>query len=216
MSALIFDGIIAGLILSTMLGPAFFMLMEVSIRRGVRAGLAFDVGIFISDIVYILVALIFYSQVAKFVTGNNQGIAEILVGAVFIFLGVVTYLKKPKELVVDEVGNVIHSSKDYFILALKGFLLNMANPLIILYWFIVITKASKHITSAESWRGSIFIYLSVILGVYFVIDFIKILIAKRLRSLITQRILETLNQFIGVIFLLFGIILIARGVLNTV
>jgi threonine/homoserine/homoserine lactone efflux protein len=216
LSALIFDGIIAGLILSTMLGPAFFMLMEVSIRRGVRAGLAFDIGIFISDIVYILVALIFYSQVAKFVTGNNQGLVQILVGVVFIFLGMVTYLKKPKEVMVDEVGNVIHSSKDYFILALKGFLLNMANPLIILYWFIVITEASKHITSAESWRGSIFIYLSVILGVYFVIDFIKILIAKRLRSLITQRILETLNQFIGVIFLLFGIILIARGVLNTV
>jgi hypothetical protein len=41
------------------------------------------------------------------------------------------------------------------------------------------------------------------------------LIAKKLRSLITNRILETLNQFIGVIFLLFGIVLIARGVLNT-
>jgi threonine/homoserine/homoserine lactone efflux protein len=198
-----------------MLGPAFFILMEVTIRRGVRAGLAFDVGIFISDIVYILVAFFFYSQVAKFMTGENQGAIQIMVGIVFLFLGVVTYLKKPKEVKVDEVGKVIHSSKDYVILVLKGFGLNMANPLIILYWFIVITEAAKHAVNTDSWKSSIFIYLCVILSVYFAIDFVKMLIAKKLRSIITNRILETLNQFIGVIFLLFGIILIARGILKT-
>lgn len=215
MGALIFDGIIAGLILSIMLGPAFFILMEVTIRRGVRAGLAFDVGIFVSDILYILIAFLFYSQVAKFMTGENQGTIQILVGIIFLFLGTVTYLKKPKPVKVDEVGKVIHSSKDYLILALKGFILNMANPLIILYWFIVITEAAKHAVLTDSWKTSIFLYLSVILGIYFAIDVVKILIAKKLRSLITARILEALNQFIGVIFLLFGIVLIARGVLNT-
>ncbi len=198
-----------------MLGPAFFILMEVTIRRGVRAGLAFDVGIFVSDILYILIAFLFYSQVAKFMTGENQGTIQILVGIIFLFLGTVTYLKKPKPVKVDEVGKVIHSSKDYLILALKGFILNMANPLIILYWFIVITEAAKHAVLTDSWKTSIFLYLSVILGIYFAIDVVKILIAKKLRSLITARILEALNQFIGVIFLLFGIVLIARGVLNT-
>ncbi len=198
-----------------MLGPAFFILMEVTIRRGVRAGLAFDVGIFISDVFYILIAFLFYSQVAKFMTGENQGIIQILVGIIFLFLGTVTYLKKPKPVKVDEVGKVIHSYKDYLILALKGFILNMANPLIILYWFIVITEAAKHALLTDSWEMSLFIYLCVILAVFFSIDVVKILIAKKLRSLITPRILEALNQFIGVIFLLFGVVLIAKGVLNT-
>jgi threonine/homoserine/homoserine lactone efflux protein len=215
LGALIFDGIIAGLILSIMLGPAFFILMEVTIRRGVRAGLAFDVGIFISDVLYILIAFLFYAQVAKFMTGENQGIIQILVGIIFLFLGTVTYLKKPKPVKVDEVGKVIHSSKDYFLLALKGFVLNMANPLIILYWFIVITEAAKHALLTDSWKMSLFIYLCVILAVFFSIDVVKILIAKKLRSIITPRILEALNQFIGVIFLLFGVVLIAKGVLNT-
>ncbi len=215
MGALIFDGIIAGLILSIMLGPAFFVLMEVTIRRGVRAGLAFDAGIFISDVLYILIAFLFYSQVAKFMNGENQGIIQILVGIIFLFLGTVTYLKKPKPVKVDEVGKVIHSSKDYLLLTLKGFVLNVANPLIILYWFIVITEAAKHAFLTDSWKTSILLYLCVILAVFFSIDIVKILIAKKLRPLITPRILEALNQFIGVIFLLFGIVLIARGVLNS-
>lgn len=215
MVGLITDGIIAGLILSTMLGPVFFVLIEISIRRGARAALAFDFGVFVSDVLYILLAYLFYFQVAKFMNDENQGFIQIFVGIVFIFLGLVTYLKKPKKVKVDEVGKIIHSSKDYVILAFKGFFLNKANPLVILYWFIVITEASKHSTQNTEVSYPIFINLSVILAVYFLMDFFKIMIAKRLRPLITDKRLETLNHFIGVIFLLFGIVLMARGVFIT-
>ncbi|MEY3438093.1 MAG: hypothetical protein RL265_678, partial [Bacteroidota bacterium] len=44
-----------------MIGPVFFVLLETSIRKGARAALALDLGVLLSDLVYILIAYVFYS-----------------------------------------------------------------------------------------------------------------------------------------------------------
>ena len=46
------------------------------------------------------------------------------------------------------------------------------------------------------------------------IDFLKILGAKKLRPLVTEKRLNTLNHFIGIIFLGFGALLLIRGILK--
>ena len=56
MIELVINGIIFGLILSFLLGPAFFILLETSINRGFRAAVAFDFGVLSSDMVYIALA----------------------------------------------------------------------------------------------------------------------------------------------------------------
>ncbi len=61
-----------GFLLSVMVGPAFFVLLEISITKGIRAALALDLGIFISDLLYILFALSFVDQVATFNSGENK------------------------------------------------------------------------------------------------------------------------------------------------
>jgi threonine/homoserine/homoserine lactone efflux protein len=42
----VFKGILTGLILSISLGATFFMLVETSITRGLKAALAFDLGLY--------------------------------------------------------------------------------------------------------------------------------------------------------------------------
>ena len=69
---LILKGIVTGFILSIMIGPVFFVLLETSIRRGVRAALTVDIGVFLSDVIYVLIAYIFYSQVSAIVSGENE------------------------------------------------------------------------------------------------------------------------------------------------
>ena len=60
---LILKGIVTGFVLSIMIGPVFFVLLETSIRRGVKAAIAFDLGVLLNDIFYILIAFVFYKQV---------------------------------------------------------------------------------------------------------------------------------------------------------
>ena len=52
---LILKGIVTGFVLSIMVGPAFFVLLETSIRKGARAALSFDAGVLLSDFIYILI-----------------------------------------------------------------------------------------------------------------------------------------------------------------
>ena len=74
----------------------------------------------------------------------------------------------------------------------KGFILNFFNPMVIFYWFSILTIHGKE---------SQLPFVLIILITYFSIDFLKILGAKKLRPLVTEKRLNTLNHFIGIIFL---------------
>lgn len=213
MFELVIKGIVTGFILSIMIGPVFFVLLETSIRRGVRAALAFDLGVLLSDVIYVLIAYIFYSQVSALMSGGNQGLLKLIGGVLFLVYGVMTYFKKPKEMKVDEVGNVIHKSSDYVMLSLKGFFLNFANPLVIFYWFSVITLGAKNASHSDPNDNSILFYIGVILITFFSFDLLKVFGAKKLRPLVTDKVLIILNHFIGIVFACFGIFLVAQGIM---
>jgi len=209
-------GIVTGFILSIMIGPVFFVILETSIRRGVKAALALDLGVLISDLVYILIAYVFYSEVSGLINGENKGILKLIGGILFVVYGAFTFFKKPKEEKVDEVGNVVQNSSDYFMLALKGFLLNFANPLVIFYWFSVITMGAKNSEHAGTNENSILFFLGVILVTFFSFDLLKILGAKKLRPLVTEKLLVALNHLIGIVFFGFGIFLVIQGIIGKV
>ncbi len=196
-----------------MIGPVFFLLMEVSIRKGIRSAIAFDLGVLLSDLIYILIAYVFYSEVASITGGGkNNEIAKIIGGILFIVYGFFTFFKKLKPAPLDDEGKIIQNQKDYIVLLLKGFVLNIANPFVILYWFSVMTLASKEsqadITSGDS--SPIMFFISIILITYFAIDILKIIGAKKLRPLVTDNLLKALNQLTGLVFLCFGLFLIIK------
>jgi threonine/homoserine/homoserine lactone efflux protein len=209
-------GIVTGFILSIMIGPVFFVILETSIRRGVKAALALDLGVLISDLVYILIAYVFYSEVSGLINGENKGVLKLIGGILFVIYGALTYFKKTKEEKVDEVGNVVQKTNDYFMLALKGFLLNFANPLVIFYWFSVITMGAKNSEHAGTNENSILFFLGVILVTFFSFDLLKILGAKKLRPLVTEKLLVALNHLIGIVFFGFGIFLVIQGIMGEV
>jgi threonine/homoserine/homoserine lactone efflux protein len=200
-----------------MIGPVFFILLETSIRKGVRSAIAFDIGVLFSDFIYILIAYVFYSQVASITgDGKNNENAKIVGGALFIIYGVVTFFKKLKAPQVDEEGNIIQNQKDYLLLFFKGFLLNFANPFVIFYWFSVMTLASKQSHSAINAGDSspIMYFITIMLVTFFSIDMLKIMGAKKLRPLVTDNLLKALNQLTGLVFVGFGLFLIIKIVLE--
>jgi len=210
---LVLKGIVTGFILSIMIGPVFFVLLETSIRRGIRAGLAFNAGVFMSDIIYILIAYLFFAQVHELAEGESRGIAQIIGGILFIIYGAVSFFKKPQSMEVSTT-NIKETTawKEYAMLSLKGFLLNFANPLVIFYWFSVITLGVGKVSDSEQTNNyGMLIYIIIILVTFFTVDVGKIVGAKQLRPLVTPRLLRALNQLIGIVFVVFGAILIARG-----
>src|SRR5690554_5520358 len=116
-----------------MLGPAFFVLLETSIKKGIRAALAFDAGVLISDIIYIVIAYVFIQQVEELSRGGDNALIRAIGGALFLVYGYVTFFKKVGTIEIKRTRKFSSDSKDYWILFIKGLLLNLANPLFIFF-----------------------------------------------------------------------------------
>jgi threonine/homoserine/homoserine lactone efflux protein len=50
------DAFFIGFFMAFMIGPVFFMLIQISILKGARAAIAFDIGVLLGDISFILIA----------------------------------------------------------------------------------------------------------------------------------------------------------------
>ncbi|MCC5924333.1 MAG: LysE family transporter [Crocinitomicaceae bacterium] len=212
MSELVLKGIVTGLILSIMLGPAFFVLLETSIRKGIRAALAFDAGIIIGDIIYIVIAYVFIKQVASLSSGTDNALIKIVGGVLFIVFGLIMFFKKISEKKFEQESKKFRNSKDYWLLFVKGLILNLANPLIIFYWFSVMALGKT--ANKDAFTGwDMFFYISIILFTFFTIDVLKIIGAKKLRPFITNNVLRSLNRITGSILFGFGGFLIINGAL---
>jgi|TARA_B110000908_G_scaffold23722_1_gene27061 threonine/homoserine/homoserine lactone efflux protein len=206
---LILKGIVTGFILSIMIGPVFFVLLETSITKGIKAAIALDLGVLVNDVVYVLIAFVFYNQVAELTKGDDASTLKLIGGVLFVIYGVVNFFKKVKETKVDP-ADIIGTAKGYFLLGLKGFLLNLANPMVIFYWFSVLTLGAENGGS----QSSLLAFVGIILFTFFSIDLLKIIGAKKLRPLLTRSLLVALNKLIGTVFVGFGIVLIIQGILG--
>jgi len=212
---LIAKGVVTGFILSIMIGPVFFVLLETSIRKGIRAAIAFDLGVILNDIVYIGIAFFFYNQVESLSEGQDNSMLRLIGGGLFITYGIHNFFKKVKEFDVEDDTTDIKSTRGYMLLALKGFLLNLANPLVVFYWFSVMTLGAKDAAEGGS-INSMLVFISAILITFFSIDLLKIVGAKSLRPLVTHRVLTGLNRLIGIVFFGFGAVLITQGIIGLV
>ena len=209
-----------GFLLSVMIGPVFFVLLETSITKGIKSALALDFGVLLSDVMYVLFAAIFVDQLKTLDTGNNKIIFGFVGGSIFIGYGLYNLFKKKAGLKNIENPEVLEltasiaatpsQTKDYFLLGLKGFLLNLANPLVIFYWMSVMSLATQ-VSPAKSSFPWEFLFVSIVLITFFGIDVLKILAAKKLQPLVTPNLLNALNRLIGIIFSLFGIFLILQN-----
>lgn len=200
-----------------MIGPVFFILLETSIKKGIRAGVAFDLGVFVSDLIYVLIAFLFYNEVKDLAEGQSREIVKSIGGIVFIIYGTYTLFKKPSLVEITTSKTREPSDwKEYRILALKGFLLNLANPLVIFYWFSVLSLGDSRHIEGLSTRMILFLFISTVLLTFFTVDLLKILGAKQLRPFITNRLLKALNLLIAIVFISFGVVLLVQGIIEKV
>ena len=215
---IVFHAFTIGLLLSLIPGPVFFVLLENSITKGIRSALAIDFGVMLSDFVYIVLSVLFVEQINTLLTGKNKELFDILGGLIFIVFGVINLIKKSKmhngDQELEEVTEKYHlkestdPKKNFGLMIAKGFLLNFANPLVIFYWLSMASVAKRE--SPDDSNGFLFLYLGIILTTFIAFDVIKIITAKKIRNLVTVKLLNLLNKFIGSVFIGFGLFFIFR------
>lgn len=218
----VFQAIGIGFLLSIMIGPVFFVLLEISITKGFKSAMIFDAGVLLSDLFYIVISLFFAYQLKGLGDVKNNLILSVLGGTLFIAYGVYNlFFKQVKmgtgaldEELLDseEKANKSTKKKDNSMLVLKGFMLNLLNPGVVIYWLAIIAKGFDLVAPYES-DAHIMIFITIILITFFGIDCLKAYVANKIKPLVTVKLLRGLNSLIGFIFLGTGIFLILRQLL---
>lgn len=222
---IILNGILSGLILSFLIGPVFFVLLETSIKKGALNAVFIDIGVLISDILYLLLAYFFAQEVLTKLQENE--FVKYIAGVVFIGMGIAAILKRDKpqkknEINVDEVLDDVDGQKDgkaslpdrfkkrtAVALILKGIGLNAINPGVLLYWIAACTAATEQLHIED---GQLIYYFTATLATMFGIDMLKIYFAGKLKTKLTPKTISYISIIIGGIFIVFGILFFFRNI----
>ncbi|MEW4922336.1 LysE family transporter [Algibacter sp. 2305UL17-15] len=205
-----FDDIITaipfGIILAFTIGPVFFVLLETSATKGFRSALIFDCGVMLADILFIIVA--FYSTNKLMEKIKDDPNFLIFGGVLLVAYGLISFIKTSKSFreIVREYHKV-EIKKGYGKLFLKGFLLNFINIGVLLGWVAFIVLGNS-LTESEN---GVVTFLSTILIVYFLVDLIKIVVAKKLKNKLTPRLIFKTKKVIALVILGFGVLLLVQG-----
>ena len=190
-----------GLLLSLMIGPVFFVLMETSATKGFRAGLSVDLGVIIADIVFITIA--YFSSYQLIEDLSNQPGLFVLGGMIISIYGLILYFKKKVE-----TKEVKANKGTYLALAVKGFLLNFINVGVLVFWLVVVIVV---VPSLDNNTNRVITFFTTVIAVYFSIDIIKILLAKQLKKKLTDAKIVMAKKILGVILVICGVVIIVKG-----
>lgn len=191
-------GITLGLLLAISVGPIVFTVIKQSISKGYKGGLAFIAGISCSDILLVIFSNLF-TNLFSILNAHKKGLADI--ASIFLILVGVFYLffKKPK--VVEQKGDIVKSN-GYAKTFVKGFIMNIFNPGIIVFW---LTTATTFIDHTLNQRLVIF---GTALLLALAADVAKVLLANKIRQKMTPHNIHVVNRINGAILIAFGIVII--------
>jgi threonine/homoserine/homoserine lactone efflux protein len=203
----ILAGIPWGIFLSFMIGPVFFILLETSISKGFRAAMVFDLGVIFGDIFFISIA---YLGSYRLITSLKDDPALFIFGGmVMLAYGIISFFKLRKtEKSPDEILKNEELKKNYGSLFFKGFFLNIINIGVLGFWLAVIISVGPTMDMQTSRMLTFF--TSVIVS-YLLIDCIKIVLAKKLKSKMTPSNIHKIKKGISIVLMIFGAVLIIQG-----
>lgn len=200
------EAILIGFFLSFMIGPVFFMLIQTSIVKGVRAALSFDLGVVLGDIAFILIA--YYGSKSLLEEIKDDPRLFFVGGLILLVYGLITFLDKSQRRTVQDETLVLPEKTNYKKLFLKGFLLNFINVGVLAFWLGMIVVVGSNLQMNPS---KIFNYFSLIIASYFITDIGKILLAKQLIKKLTPSVTYKVKRAMGIMLMVFGVVLILKG-----
>jgi len=192
-------GIIMGLYLAISVGPILFTVIRQSLENGIRGGFSFVAGIWLSDILFVVLSNTFTVFTAQFADtyikqiGYGGGLLLLALGGYYAFF-------KPALLTPLEAGmqNSIRR-RDMATLFIAGFFINTLNPILFFEWLTAATVFANTYTVNE--RLLIFL---VCLLVNMGSDVLKVMLAAKIRPRLTVGNLQVIDRLTGAVLITCG------------
>jgi threonine/homoserine/homoserine lactone efflux protein len=195
-------GLALGSILALSVGPVIFTIIKQSLNNGREGGFSFVAGVWLSDILLIVISNAF-SEWVKALLQYKQAIGYI--GSIFLIgMGLFYLFLKKVQLAQQANGEEQRFRKrDMAKIFTSGFLINSLNPSVLLFWLINATTFAL----THSFRDRVLIF-TVCMLFNMLADALKVLLAGKLRKKLTLHNLSLVNKISGVILVGFGVALL--------
>ena len=215
-SSALIQGIQLGLVLCFLLGPIFVAIIQAGVEEGFRAGAMVGLGIWVSDLLFIL-AVYWGGNYVEAITKweNFESVVGSAGGVILILFGLGAFLAKPLEfddnLLKEQRGLFTKSVKlketSYWKLWTKGFVVNTFNPFTVIFWTGVMATV---VIGGEMTNQESTIFFAGVLGTIVITDALKALLAKRIRQWMTSKHITWVRRGSGIALIIFGLVLLIR------
>ncbi|MCI2228548.1 LysE family transporter [Polaribacter sp. MSW13] len=197
-----------GFFMAFMIGPVFFMLIQTSVLKGARAAIAFDLGVILGDLCFILIA--YYGSRPLLEKIKDDPRLFFIGGLVLIIYGLITYLDKENKKQAIKSAKIVEVpiKNNYLKLFFKGFFLNFINVGVLAFWLGTVLVIGP---SLKMNQNAIFWYFGTVLVGYFVTDLGKIFLAKQLKNKMTPQVIYRVKRIMGIILIICGVFLMLKG-----
>jgi threonine/homoserine/homoserine lactone efflux protein len=202
------NAFLIGFFMAFMIGPVFFMLIQTSILKGARAAIAFDIGVLLGDISFILIA--YYGSRSLLEKIKDDPRLFFIGGLVLIIYGLITYFDKQNKKEALEAAKTleIRIKNNYIKLFFKGYFLNFINVGVLAGWLGIVVVVGPTLNMNPK---SIFWYFATVILGYAITDLGKILLAKQLKNKMTPLVIYRLKRIMGILLIVFGVFLMLKG-----
>lgn len=203
MLELIFSAIGLGFMLSVVfIGPIFFLLIETSFSRGPKHALSLDFGVVSADILCI-VAAYFASDDLVSLIDQHPGFYRITALIILIYALYMINSKTKMHIAGEEKL----LNQNYFRTFINGFLLNILNIGVVLFWLVTVIS----VRSSYPKSGDFVLYIGLVIGTYLLIDLLKIFLAKQFHDRLTQKLANRIRKTVGFILMLFSFLIFMQS-----
>jgi hypothetical protein len=174
----IVKGFLLGLFMAISVGPTLFAVIRYSMNHSYKAGIAFVLGVSLSDIMYVTIA----NVAAQWLEVMNDHKTTIAYAGAALLMGMGAYglfdkykPKRPSSTPMDISGG------HYIRIGLSGFLINTINPGVVITWLAAVTATAN---TSNFYR---FVLFACCLGLILSVDFCKVFLADAIRRKLTLR-----------------------------
>jgi threonine/homoserine/homoserine lactone efflux protein len=198
-------GAVLGLFMAISVGPTLFAVIRYSLVHSYRAGIAFVLGVSLSDALYVALAnlaapfLELLHRYEKWLAYGG-GVLLVIIGAIGLFKKYKP--QRPSQRVVDTSRN------RYLAIFGSGFLINTINPGVIINWLAA--------TTAIAGQSGMYrvVFFATCLGIVLGLDFGKVFLADAIRKKLTLRLVMWLQRISAFCLFAVGVFLIVATALG--
>ena len=208
MFSVFFEGVLWGLLVSITIGPAFFSIIQTGIDRGFKSAFYTSLVFMLCDAFIIVIC--YLGLTSLFQKPENNIYIGFVGGIILIIYGTYSYLKKPdilKRRSPKYKTPPINTKQIKYVI--KGFLLNIANPFIIIFWLTAVGFVSARTEEGKLINYAIVFFSGTLLTI-FGTDLLKSFIGNKIKKYLRPRILLIINKIVGITLIIFGIVLMIR------